>query len=193
VKRPLKPREAQARQHVCQRRLLVALTSAGGTPRRPHEPPARRRPPGRRRHEGSPERPAHLKASPGNRKPDPATSQADWLLAALIDHDGGAVPVECVLEECEAEGAQSSEPPWVITVSTTAPDEHRSHRSAAIRGRAGVLSSEAFIPSTPPLPAGNLLAPRRPWVASAYLLTWSLAWHQASRMTGRDVDQVVPA
>jgi len=41
----------------------------------------------------------------GNRKPDPATSQADWLLAALIHHDGGAVRVKCVLEECEVERA----------------------------------------------------------------------------------------
>src|ERR1017187_516161 len=50
---------------------------------------------------------------------------------------------------------QSSEPPWVITVSTRAPDEHRSQRSPAVGGRAGVLSSEAFIPSTPPHLAGN--------------------------------------
>src|ERR1035437_8526950 len=67
-------------------------------------------------------------------------SYEDRLLAALIHRDGGAVRVKCVLEECEVERA---------------PDEHRSHRSAAVRGRPGVVSSEAFIPSTPPHLAGN--------------------------------------
>jgi hypothetical protein len=37
------------------------------------------------------------------------------------------------------------------------------------------------------------LALIRRLVASAYLLTWSVDWHQACRMTGRDVDLVVPA
>src|SRR5664280_1921086 len=51
---------------------------------------------------------------------------------------------------------QSSEPPCIITVSTAARAEQRSHRSAAVRGRAGFLSSEAFISATPPRPFGDL-------------------------------------
>src|SRR5665811_109155 len=52
---------------------------------------------------------------------------------------------------------QSSEPPCIITVSTAARAEQRSHRSAAVRGRAGFLSSEAFISATPPRPSGTSL------------------------------------
>src|SRR5665647_1804512 len=48
---------------------------------------------------------------------------------------------------------QSSEPPCIITVSTAARAEQRSHRSAAVKGRAGFLSSEAFISATPPRPS----------------------------------------
>src|SRR5664280_212628 len=51
---------------------------------------------------------------------------------------------------------QSSEPPCIITVSTAARAEQRSHRSAAVRSRAGFLSSEAFISATPPRPSGDL-------------------------------------
>src|SRR5450756_3082766 len=50
---------------------------------------------------------------------------------------------------------QSSEPPCIITVSTTARAGQRSQRSAAVRGRAGFLSSEAFISTTPPRPSGD--------------------------------------
>src|ERR1035437_8238750 len=50
---------------------------------------------------------------------------------------------------------QSSEPPCIITVSTAARAEQRSHTSAAVRGRAGFLSSEAFISATPPRPSGD--------------------------------------
>src|SRR5665647_246214 len=55
---------------------------------------------------------------------------------------------------------QSSEPPCIITVSTAARAEQRSHRSAAVRGRAGFLSSEAFISATPPRPSGDLFDTR---------------------------------
>jgi hypothetical protein len=48
---------------------------------------------------------------------------------------------------------QSREPPCIITVSTAARAEQRSHRSAAVRGWAGFLSSEAFISATPPRPS----------------------------------------
>src|ERR1035437_1533641 len=50
---------------------------------------------------------------------------------------------------------QSSEPPCIITVSTAARAEQRSHRSAAVRDRVGFLSSEAFISATPPRPSGD--------------------------------------
>src|ERR1019366_8624955 len=50
---------------------------------------------------------------------------------------------------------QSSEPPCIITVSTAARAEQRSHTSAAVRDRAGFLSSEAFISATPPRPSGD--------------------------------------
>src|SRR5665648_152484 len=52
---------------------------------------------------------------------------------------------------------QSSEPPCIITVLTTARAEQRSHRSAAVRGRDGFLSSETFISATPPRPSGDFL------------------------------------
>jgi hypothetical protein len=79
----------------------------------------------------------------------------DRLPAPLVHQDGGAEGVQRVLEECEVEAHQSSEPPCIITVSTAARAEQRSHRSAAVRGRAGSLSSEAFISATPPRPSGD--------------------------------------
>jgi hypothetical protein len=50
---------------------------------------------------------------------------------------------------------QSSELPGIVAVSTTARAEQRSHRSAAIRVRAGFLSREAFISATSTRASGD--------------------------------------
>src|SRR5674476_1044012 len=51
---------------------------------------------------------------------------------------------------------QSSEPPGSNAVSTNARAEQRSHRSAAVKVRAGFLSSEVFISAIPSRPSGDL-------------------------------------
>src|SRR5664280_2872464 len=51
---------------------------------------------------------------------------------------------------------QRSEPPGNFAVSTTARAGQRSHRSAAVRVQADLLSSEVFISATPPHPYGDL-------------------------------------
>src|ERR1035437_8790308 len=50
---------------------------------------------------------------------------------------------------------QSSEPPCSNAVSTNARAEQRSHRSAAVKVRAGFLSSEVFISAIPSRPSGD--------------------------------------
>jgi hypothetical protein len=50
----------------------------------------------------------------------------------------------------------SSEPPGNFAVLTTARAGQRSHRSAAVRVRAGFLPSEVFISAIPPHPHGEL-------------------------------------
>jgi len=50
---------------------------------------------------------------------------------------------------------QSSEPPCGNAVSTKARAEQRSHRSAAVRVRAGFLSIEVFISAIPSRPSGH--------------------------------------
>ena len=51
---------------------------------------------------------------------------------------------------------QRSEPPGNFAVSTTARAGQRSHRSAAVRVQADLLSSEVFISATPPRLYGDL-------------------------------------
>src|SRR5664280_1214095 len=121
-------------------------------------------------------------------------SQADRLLAALIHHDGGAVRVKCVLEECEVERAPEQRAARGSSQSRLRHQMSIGHRGQWPSG-AGRVSCRVRLSSRRPLRIWLEipLALRRRWVAPAYLLTWSVAWHQACPMTGRDVDLVVPA
>jgi hypothetical protein len=68
---------------------------------------------------------------------------------------------------------QRSEPPRLITVSTTARDEHRSHRSAAVRCWAGFLSSETFIPSNVLYLYGDSFVAKARWTHRRKTSLWT--------------------
>lgn len=73
MKRPLKPRESPNAPTRWSRASSPRPHLPWGTPGKPTSLPF----------DDAPNGPAHLKASPGNRKPDPATSQADPLATTI--------------------------------------------------------------------------------------------------------------